>query len=87
MYASIIILTIMLLKRFLIIIKSNKIILRRRDSIDGIRDCYFCKNDPYSIFQGLCYLACAGVCCKYGEYKRYYATKEDNINVSELPTT
>ena len=84
-------LIIMLLKRLLIIIKSNKVILRRRDSIDGIRDCQDCyshglhvvENDHNLPYLSHCYLSCAVVCCKYGEYKRYYATEEDNKNVSK----
>lgn len=71
----------MLLKRLLIIIKSNKVILRRRDSINGIRDCQDCfatKNVPVSFFLGHCYLDCANICYRYGKYKRYYAEEKDN---------
>lgn len=84
--------TIMLLKRLLIITKRNKVILRRRYSIDGIWDCQDCyshglhvvKNDDYNLPNlSHCYLSCADVCCKYGKYKRYYATEEDNKNVNK----
>ena len=85
----------MLLKRYLIIGKRNRVILRRRDSIDGIRDCQYCysngyvhvvENDHNSPYLSHCYLSCADVCCKYGEYKRYYAAEEDNKNVSKERT-
>lgn len=82
----------MLLKRFLIITKRSRATLKRRDCVDGIRDCQDCYshgyvhvvNDGHNLpYLSHCYLSCADVCCKYGEYKRYYATEEDNKNVSK----
>ena len=76
----------MLLKRFLII--KNKVVLRRRSSIDGIKDCQDCysceytravKNSPDSFYLRHCCLGITDMCYRYGKYKRYYVKKEDNI--------